>query len=349
MLPQSKYFAKTFLVLALFSITYTITSLYVLYSQNHTVLPSFLYAKDSIPEYISCSHPEKGNFLDSVGEDPKPPNSIFFHETTCVNFLRNREACSVESAARAHPDKKVYVIFASSLKEIDCRTGVIAALSNLPNVELYRMNLKTYNLNTPLQNVSLLRLMWLGKWNNRKTRELIKTLTLHKFGGIVIDLDVMVVGNLDKLGDTWASADGDGFGSSIISVQRGLSGMYYSRHFFRTLKQHIAFDLGLSLDSPLKDSLQKLCNTTNVTEMTRENCKGFQVYSSEFTSLKSPKSQKRNATASYLGYYLWDEPSANRTDILPKHSFYARLAEKYCPKVYSEFMAYDENDKNIQL
>ncbi|XP_061720993.1 lactosylceramide 4-alpha-galactosyltransferase-like [Cydia pomonella] len=231
---QSKYFMKTFLVLALFSISYTVTSLYVLYSQNKTVLPAFFYTKDSIPEYIACSHPKTGNYLNLIDANPKLANSaIFFHQTACVNYLRYRDACSIESAAKAHPEKQVYVIFASSLTESDCKSGVIAELATLPNVHYYRMDLKTYALNTPLENVSLIRLIWLGKWNNKKTRELIKVLTLYKFGGIVIDLDVMVVGNLDKLGDAWATTDGDSFGSAIISVTRGLSGMYYSRYFFR--------------------------------------------------------------------------------------------------------------------
>ncbi|XP_063366830.1 lactosylceramide 4-alpha-galactosyltransferase-like [Cydia amplana] len=345
-MQQRKYFMKTFLVLALFSISYTVTSLYILYSQNKSVLPALFYPKDYIPEYISCSHPNTGNYLNLIDANPKPTKSIFFHKTTCVNYLRYREACSIESAAKAHPDKQVYVIFVSSLKESDCKSGVIAELATIPNVHFYRMNLKTYALHTPLENVSLLSLIWLGKWDNIKTRELIKALTLYKFSGTVMDLDVMVVGNLDKLGDAWASSDGDSFGSAIISVARGLSGMYYSRHYFRTLKQHIAKDLGMSMESPLKESLQLLCNTTDITEMTREQCNGFQVYRSEFFSLKTHSTNFTNAT-DYLGY-LWNEPYSNHTATMSKHSLYAKLAKEYCPRIYSKFMDADGEDIHLE-
>ncbi|XP_061720988.1 uncharacterized protein LOC133527820 [Cydia pomonella] len=104
------------------------------------------------------------------------------------------------------------------------------------------------------------------------------------------------------------------------------------------------------MESPLKASLQSLCNTTDVTEMRREQCKGFHVYSSEFFSTKThsrPGLKPSTNATEYLGYYLWDEPYGNHTATMPKDSSYAKLAKENCPRIYSKFM--DTDGENIHL
>lgn len=101
---------------------------------------------------------------------PPYDESIFFHETSCsyqgqfgsslkrrsqqLISLTSREACAIESAAFHHPNKKVYVLFASpryqSVKHHDV---IIHALNKYENIKFRNVNLWSYANNTPIFDV----------------------------------------------------------------------------------------------------------------------------------------------------------------------------------------------------
>lgn len=110
--------------------------------------------------YLYKKHGFGNHFLtDILLGEPKPHSqgkNIFFHVTDCstdnVIRLDARQACSIESAARAHPDWNVFVLFtarvgfnnASALPIID------HLLSASSNIYLRHLNIRTYTKDSPI-------------------------------------------------------------------------------------------------------------------------------------------------------------------------------------------------------
>ncbi|KOB65280.1 Uncharacterized protein OBRU01_22936, partial [Operophtera brumata] len=140
---------------------------------------------------ISCHYITEGDALSSA-EDTSfspPTDSIFFHETSCRGELNSRQACAVESAAKAHPGRHVYVLFSGPITDylpfID---------SGYPNIHFARVHIDEYAKDTVLEDLL-----------SKRTHDTSKKWKLFKFGGLYLDLDMVVVKALDHLGRNWVS------------------------------------------------------------------------------------------------------------------------------------------------
>lgn len=86
--------------------------------------------------------------------------SIFFLETTCRSdragriILNARQACSVESAAKANPNTVVNLLYLSPGLIGDTNIEpdrIMKAVLSYDNVFLYRINIEEYISNTPVE------------------------------------------------------------------------------------------------------------------------------------------------------------------------------------------------------
>ncbi|XP_069084419.1 lactosylceramide 4-alpha-galactosyltransferase [Pleurodeles waltl] len=127
--------------------------------------------------------------------------NIFFIETSDrmhPNFLF---LCSVESAARAHPESKVRVLMkglSGSNPRIPRSMG-LSLLGCFPNIEVKPLDLKDLFANTPLA-------PWysstLRKWEPYQLpilSDACRIALIWKFGGIYLDTDFIVLKNLKNL------------------------------------------------------------------------------------------------------------------------------------------------------
>lgn len=125
--------------------------------------------------------------------------SIFFIDTTCRGYLTARQACSVESASRSHHNWTIYVLFLSPVTKESLSKLSMKQISNLHNVNLLRMHLNISAVGTPIHenmNQSI--------WTTTRASD-VRFLILHKWGGIYLDLDVVIAKQLDTLGENWAT------------------------------------------------------------------------------------------------------------------------------------------------
>lgn len=127
---------------------------------------------------------------------PKPGRSIFFHETSCFGeegvSLTSREACAVESAALMNPKMMVYLLLLSPSKLSGPTKTIIEKLTSYDNVRIRRILMDDYVKNTPLEEWYASGVLGTSRWPVNHMSDILRYLTLWKFRGIYLDLDVVV-------------------------------------------------------------------------------------------------------------------------------------------------------------
>ena len=134
------------------------------------------------------------NILEDVQQSvPQPTDdgrNIFFHETSCLKKdgivrLNARQACAIESAARANPGWNVYVLFAAPVGFRNRTTQpILDALLEYPNVHLRYVNLTTYANDTPLKEWMARGEILRSQYMNSHLSDVMRYLTLYKYGGL---------------------------------------------------------------------------------------------------------------------------------------------------------------------
>lgn len=154
---------------------------------------------------ISC-YSEPGDELPYVNDKFQlEKQSIFFHETSCEGGLNSRQACSVEAAAKLHPLRDIHVFFVSPVRDLKHKT--LVTLKKYGNIKFSRLNLEQYAKGTPLEEWVTSGAWMRSMWRIAHASDLLRYLTLFKWGGIYLDLDTVVVKSLDDLAPNWAARE----------------------------------------------------------------------------------------------------------------------------------------------
>lgn len=145
---------------------------------------------------------------DSGGE-----KRIIFIETSGESCLRPRQACAVESAARSNPDMDIYVYMAINRPpgepeeekgnhglERHCKT--MELLKSFENLHILREDLPLHFLSTPLESLYFNGLFNDSEYSYQHLSDALRIILLYKYGGIYIDLDVIVFRSLRCLRNT---------------------------------------------------------------------------------------------------------------------------------------------------
>lgn len=127
---------------------------------------------------------------------PVPGRSIFFHETSCFGedgiTITARQACAVESAAIMNPRMTVYLFILSPAKFSNASIHIVNQLKKYENVRIRRIFMDDYVRNTPLEDWYASGVLRASRWPRSHMSDILRYLTLWKFGGIYLDLDVVV-------------------------------------------------------------------------------------------------------------------------------------------------------------
>jgi len=146
---------------------------------------------------ISCYFEEKqDNSLLELNPAEVTKNSIFFVETSCnhkngIN-LNLRQGCAIESAASLNPDLNIFVLFVAP-SFISNESDVVNRFKMFSNVNLRYINFVKYSHNTPLQDFVTSNTISTSQWPVSHASDLLRFLTLWKFGGTYLDLDVVLM------------------------------------------------------------------------------------------------------------------------------------------------------------
>lgn len=127
-------------------------------------------------------------------------------------FAQNRQACAIESAAKWNPNHDVFVLFASKVGFPDVfDSPLIAALQSYPNIYFRNLNFTEYSAATPMEDWLRTDQLFLSNYLVSHTSDFLRYTSMFKFGGIYLDLDVVVQQTLEMLPLNFAAAESVNF------------------------------------------------------------------------------------------------------------------------------------------
>uniref|UniRef100_A0A2M4BRX8 Putative lactosylceramide 4-alpha-galactosyltransferase n=1 Tax=Anopheles marajoara TaxID=58244 RepID=A0A2M4BRX8_9DIPT len=287
--------------------------------------------------------------------------NIFFHETSCsadgLVRLTARQACAIESAARANPDWNIFILFAApvgfgSNSSISTSTGstlppIIESLLEYRNVHWRFVNLTTYAIGTPLEEWMQSGEIYRSLFMNSHLSDVMRYLTLFKYGGTYLDLDVIVKKPFGPLKPNYAGAESVRWvAAGVLNFEPTGQGHELAEMCVRDLLANFnGKDWGNNGPGVITRVLQKYCDARTTTHMTRERCRHFTVYpptafyAINFDDFKhffeEPYLEPALAALNQsIVVHVWNKFSKSHPVVVGSRVAYGVLANQYCPKVY---------------
>ncbi|KAF5285511.1 hypothetical protein FQR65_LT13208 [Abscondita terminalis] len=310
------------------------------------------------PGPISC-YRLGGRSLPDISEAKSVKDkSIFFLETSCNSYkndkiiLQPRQACAVESAALNNPDYNVYLLFVSSgiIKDEDDESDrILKAMLTYKNVHLHHLDYAKYTNGTPVENLYKERKVEESKYSQSHASDVLRYLTMWKYGGVYLDLDVISLKSLSDLPANFAALeDSSTVGSAILAFSSNNSGHEFAQMCLEDLKDNFRGDVWIH-NGPgvITRLLTKLCEVQSSNEMVTRNCRGFKVFSPEkfypvhynywqtYFDIKSIDFIKEVTNNSYF-MHIWNNLSGATKIPITTEVPYTMFAKKFCPKVFAE-------------
>lgn len=199
----------------------------------------------------------------------EPGRNIFFHETSCFGEeglkLNARQACAVESAARMNPSMTVFLLFVSKSEFSNSTREIIRQLLNYRNIKIRHIKPDNYVKKTPLEAWYAKGELKKSRWPNSHMSDVLRYLTLWKYGGIYLDLDVVVTTSLEDLTNFAGAEDWDDVAAGVIGFDMSELGRRIADACVLDLKKNFRGDLwGNNGPGVITRTLQKLCATKYV-------------------------------------------------------------------------------------
>ncbi|EDW03732.1 lactosylceramide 4-alpha-galactosyltransferase [Drosophila grimshawi] len=266
--------------------------------------------------------------------------------------LTARQACAIESAALHNPNFDVFVLFSCpTLRPLSiAQKSLINVIESIPNVHFRQLNLQKYATDTPVEDWIKKGYMLKGRYPMEHTSDLLRLISLYRYGGIYIDLDVVVLRSLEDVPLNYVGAfDNVTLGNGVLSVEPTGTGHEIAELFLRDFKSNYTGE-EYTRNGPqgIRRVVRAICGVEIVKaiEEGRKICRGFQVFNSTaFYAL--PYQQWRHSTDpefledtmektkdSYL-IHLWNNLSHKKLFKVGSNTAYGKYAEIHCPKSYA--------------
>ena len=178
------------------------------------IIPKDKYLQSSGVFHWSKYPNDHQRLLNILDTNTKPigGKNIFFLETSYssdgIVKLNARQACAIESAAKANPSHQIFVLFASPVGFRNATPlPLVELILSYNNVHLNYLNITQYAEKTPLEEWIKKGDLFKSKYINAHTSDVLRYLTLWKYGGTYLDLDVVVRKPLDSIPSNYAGAE----------------------------------------------------------------------------------------------------------------------------------------------
>ncbi|XP_066489525.1 lactosylceramide 4-alpha-galactosyltransferase [Tiliqua scincoides] len=274
-----------------------------------------------------------------------PPLSkdIYFVETserTNPSFLF---MCSVESAARAHPESRIFIFMkglANHSVTLPKHLG-ISLLSCFPNIELKPLDLNDLFSDTPLAGWYLLAQHRWEPYFLPILSDACRLAIMWKFGGIYLDTDFIVLKNLNNLTNV--------LGTQSEYILNGAFLSFEPRHkFIELCIQDYVSDYNRWLwghQGPqlLTRNFKRWCSIRSL--RSSKSCRGVTALPREaFYPIRWQDWRKyfETVNASELpmqfkdtyAVHVWNARSKEKQHVLSSETLLAQLQSSYCPSTY---------------
>ncbi|KAL4104742.1 hypothetical protein QTP88_020024 [Uroleucon formosanum] len=244
------------------------------------------FLNSSKKHLISCYFEEKqDDSLLELNPEEVTKNSIFFVETSCnhkkgIN-LSLRQGCAIESAANLNPNLNIFVLFLAP-SFISNESEIINRFKMYSNVNLRYINFVKYSHNTPLQDFVASNIISKSQWPVSHASDLLRFLTLWKFGGTYLDLDVVLMKSLEGLKNFASIESNTSVASLVLNFDVDKIGRTVSNTSINDFASNYrANNWGYNGPGVITRTLEKICDTNLVTDMNKQKCNGFMVFGTE--------------------------------------------------------------------
>uniref|UniRef100_A0A8C6RC87 Lactosylceramide 4-alpha-galactosyltransferase n=2 Tax=Nannospalax galili TaxID=1026970 RepID=A0A8C6RC87_NANGA len=287
--------------------------------------------------------------LPTLPSGTSAPGNIFFLETSdriSPNFLF---MCSVESAARAHPESQVVVLMKGLPRDSAAlpRNLGISLLRCFPNVQIRPLDLQGLFQDTPLAPWYLdLQRSW-EPYLLPVLSDASRIALLWKFGGIYLDTDFIVLKNLRNLTNVLGIQSRYVLNGAFLSFERQHEFLELCiRDFVAHYNGWIWGHQGPQL---LTRVFKKWCSIRSLEES--HSCRGvtalppeafypipWQNWKKYFEDI-SPEELARLLNATYA-VHVWNKKSQGTHFEATSRALLAQLHARYCPKTHEVMKLY---------
>ncbi|XP_031639230.1 lactosylceramide 4-alpha-galactosyltransferase-like [Contarinia nasturtii] len=321
-------------------------------NNNFNKIPCYKYSKLVSNNDVQNAIKYFVDILDAE-KQPKIGNSIFFHETSCNPTgsakLNAKQACAIESAARLNPNRDIFVIFASpvGINDHENLPPYIDTLWKYENIHFRNMNLWQYSMDTPVEDWSKTNKLFQSNYLYEHMSDYLRALTLYKFGGFYLDLDVVVQKNFDDLGEDFVVDDwGTVLATSIIHLKNNGVGWEIARRYLEQLTRNFdGSDFIGNGPKILTQTCAEICKTDQRSLWTRRTCNGLELKSKEnfhpipwgdymmyFDVGKLNETLELSMNSTII--HVWNDRSSHIWNKVGTNNAYQVIAAKNCPSVY---------------
>ncbi|XP_014225099.1 lactosylceramide 4-alpha-galactosyltransferase-like isoform X2 [Trichogramma pretiosum] len=235
--------------------------------------------------------------------------------------------------------------------DISCYRIPAIAESNFPifdSASVRRILVEEYMKYTPIEKWFASGILQSSRWPNSHMSDILRYLTLWKFGGIYLDLDVVVTTSLVNLTNFAGAEDWMDVAAGVISFSENGLGRRIANGCLRDLMRNFRGDLwGNNGPGVITRTLQKFCSVKYAKDMTSKRCNGFKVFPPSVFYPIFYKDWRRyfqtedfNATMKLINsaraIHLWNKLSFAEKVYHNSKVPYAIIAEKYCPHTFNE-------------
>ncbi|XP_049820392.1 lactosylceramide 4-alpha-galactosyltransferase-like [Aethina tumida] len=293
--------------------------------------------------------------MDVTGE-----NSIFFWETSCNSqkngkiILNPRQACAVESAAKMNPGYNIYLIYVSpgQIKNEGTESDrVINVLLSYKNIHIVHINIWRLIKGSPVENLFLSGKLEKSKYPITHASDIIRFLTMWKFGGIYLDLDMIFLKSFKTLPKNFGTAESTKIiNSAVMGFENKGLGLSYVISCLNDLNSTFNGQAwGYNGPDLITRFSERKCKTKNFSAL--KVCEDYTVLpQNAFHPIPWNKWQKyfnetyntevRKKIKNSYGIHVWNKNSIQWKLSLNSNATYMTLAKKFCPNVIKELHDY---------
>ncbi|NXP24347.1 A4GAT galactosyltransferase, partial [Scytalopus superciliaris] len=297
----------------------------------------------SLPGESSCDHSVPFS-LPKVSGSTLSNRNVFFVETSKQTNPGYLFSCSVESAARTHPERSVVVLLgglengSSSLP----KHWAFSLLSSFPNVQIRPLDLLELFSGTPLKKWYSWPLRHLEPYLLPVLSDACRLVLMWKYGGIYLDTDFIVLRNLQNLTNALGIQDDELLNGAFLSFKPKNEFMELCMKDF--VKNYNASIWGYQGPRLLTRVFKEWCSIRTVQSM---SCKGVRALAPEVVyPIPWQNWQKLFEPISALDFHkllkntyavhIWNKLSRGTRLEIPSQALLAQLYSQFCPATYAK-------------
>lgn len=298
---------------------------------------------------------------------PIPGRSIFFLETSGISYpnasrymlnMTARQACAIESAALHNPNFQVFVLFVNPRyrhQENSSNDPIIDAILSYPNVQLRQLHLNRFAAGTPVEDWLKNGQLYSSSYPIVHTSDLLRLIALYRFGGIYLDLDIILLRSLENMPPNFVGAESFNFVSNAVMR---LSPTGFGHDFAASCLRDFQLYFngkewsvnGLYLITRVAN---RMCNTKSIKTLLNDEKRCpelkvlpwnafYEMYWREWRNFFEPDylEETLERTNDSYGIHLWNKMSSEELIKIGSNTAYGKIAAQNCPKSYAAMGEY---------